>query len=140
MRDRANPHSRRLGEDRQPFRLLLRQSVRRIRDEEPLLSAAAVLAASWPLAGAGAQDDAPTISVRVADLDLGTGEGRAAFHRRVADAARGACRELAVGSPFDWTEVTQCERRMLAKARERTALAAAAAQRRARLAAVAAER
>ncbi|HLL31011.1 MAG TPA: UrcA family protein, partial [Allosphingosinicella sp.] len=82
-----------------------------------------------PPAGSAAQDRGPTISVHAADLDLATRDGRRALERRVADAARGACRELAVGSPFDWGAMANCERRMLAEARRIAKLAAAHAQR-----------
>lgn len=105
-----------------------------------LLSTAVLLSALYPLQRSEAQDGAPTIAVRAADLDLTTLEGRLTFDRRVAEAARSACRELAVGSPFDWGAVTECKRKMRVGGRKRARIMAADAQRRSQLAGTATAR
>ena len=72
-----------------------------------LTLAAALIAASFASIPAVAQSDAQRVAITVADLNLGTAEGRAALDLRLLHAARSAC---GTPSPADLDGVAERDR------------------------------
>jgi UrcA family protein len=79
--------------------------------------------AGWNASSPAAEPTA--VVVRYADLDLGSGRGRAALNRRILTAARAACDESRVPGAAQQRRISECTKAALQRAERDVELALA---------------